>query len=174
MSSRWIAFLRAINTGNRRVTGDRLVAIFESLGFEQVSSFQASGNVLFSADEPNSIEIEQALVAALGYEVPTVLRSGRTVQELASAMPFSPTELEASQRRVQVVLVRDPPSSSDLDTVLARTPAEDLLRPHGSDVFWLPRAGVSDSMLDLATVERNLGPVTVRTHNTILRLADRV
>ena len=174
MKSRWIAFLRAINTGNRRVKGDQLVSVFAALGFEEVSSFQASGNMLFSADDPDPNAIEAALAGALGYEVPTVLRSGRTVHDIASATPFSPTELEASQRRVQVILVRDAASSDAVDAVLAATPVDDLLRPHGGDVFWLPRAGISDSVLDLAGVERNLGPVTVRTHNTILRLADRV
>ena len=43
MNDRWIAFLRAINTGNRRVKGDRLVSVFEACGFDDVSSFQASG-----------------------------------------------------------------------------------------------------------------------------------
>lgn len=77
MSERWVAFLRAINTGNRRVKGDRLMGMFESLGFEDVSSFQASGDLPFSADAPHRTEIEQMLSVELGYDVPTVLRTDR-------------------------------------------------------------------------------------------------
>lgn len=164
--------LRAINTGKRRVEGDRLVAVFESLGLERVSSFQASGNVLFSADDPSAIE--RALKASLGYEVPAVLRPGRTVLEIASAMPYSETELAASERRVQVIFVRVAPSSKAVASSLSGTPADDVLRPHGSDVFWLPAAGISESRLDLAALERDLGPVTVRTLTTVARLAARV
>lgn len=171
---RWVAFLRAINTGNRRVKGERLVAIFESLGFENVASYQASGNVLFSADEPDRSELERVLRSELGYDVPTVLRSGGVVREISSATPFEPTELDATERRIQVVLLRDPAPLPTLLTACAGAPDGDLLRPHGGDVFWLPRTGISGSTLDLGNLERQLGPVTVRTHNTLRRLVERL
>lgn len=174
MTDRWIAFLRAINTGNRRVKGDRLVGIFESLGVEDVSSYQASGNVLFSADSPDVSDIERALEDGLGYEVPTVLRSGHAVRAIASTMPFDDPELDASQRRIQVILLRDPPAPEALNSVLPDVPSEDLLRPCGSDILWLPRAGISDAALDLGAIERRLGRVTVRTHATIQRLVKRL
>lgn len=172
--TRWIAFLRAINTGHRRVKGDRLVAIFEDLGFEDVSTFQASGNVLFSADSPDTSAIEHALMDALEYEVPTVLRSGTHVDEIASAMPFDESELDASQRRVQVILIRDTVDPERLRRALSGAPPDEVLRALGGDVFWLPRVGISDSSLDLSALERMLGPVTVRTHATMGRLAARL
>ena len=174
MTNRWIAFLRAINTGNRRVRGDRLVAIFQTLGFDDVSSYQASGNVLFTADTPDVIGIEQALRVELGYEVPTVLRSAHAVQEIATTMPFDDSELEASQRRVQVILLRNAVEPETVKAVLLDSPPDDVLRGHDADVFWLPRAGISDSSLDLPAVERHLGPMTVRTLTTIQRLAARL
>lgn len=172
--TRWIAFLRAINTGHRRVKGDRLVGIFESLGFEDVSTFQASGNVLFSGDSPDGYAIEQALVDALEYEVPTVLRSGTQVREIASTMPFDESELDASEGRAQVILIRDTVDPERLNVALAGAPPDEVLRGHGGDVFWLPRAGISDSSLDLSAMERALGPVTVRTHATMGRLTARL
>jgi uncharacterized protein (DUF1697 family) len=174
VTSRWVAFLRAINTGNRRVTGDRLVSIFESIGLFDVSSFQASGNVLFTAGSPDLPEIERALEDGLGYEVPTALRSGDDVREIGSAVPFDDAELDATQRRVQVIMVRNPPSQAVLDSALSEAPAEDVLRARGSDIFWLPRGGISDSGLDLSGMERRLGPMTVRTHNTVRRLVTRL
>ena len=169
-----MAFLRAINTGNRRVKADRLVEVFEGLGFEGVSSYQASGNVLFAAATPAATVIEQALEAELGYEVPTVLRPAKAVQDIAASRPFTDQELEASQRRAQVILVRNAASSDTLKGAVTDVPAEDLVRPHGRDLFWLPRAGISESTLDLGAIERNLGPVTVRTHGTMRRLVNRL
>ncbi len=174
MTGRWVAFLRAINTGNRRVTGDRLVEVFESLGFERVSSFLASGNVLFSADSPDPLAIEEALRAALGYEVATVLRSGQAVGEIASTVPFAVAELEESERRIQVILLRDPVPGDVMRAAWSGAPAQDLLRPRGGDVFWLPRTGISDSALDLGAAEKQLGAMTIRAHNTIKRLAARL
>jgi uncharacterized protein (DUF1697 family) len=174
VNGRWVAFLRAINTGNRRVTGDRLVAVFESLGYERASSFQASGNILFSGDGPDTAGIEQALEAALGYPVPIALRSEQDLRRAASVHPFEQGEVDATEGRIQLILLRDRLSHEILLSACSDAPDEDLLRPHERDLFWLPRAGVSGSTLDLGALERRLGPVTVRTHNTIRRLADRL
>jgi hypothetical protein len=43
--NRYAAFLRGINVGGRRVTGQQLCAPIEALGFQEVTSFLASGNV---------------------------------------------------------------------------------------------------------------------------------
>jgi uncharacterized protein (DUF1697 family) len=42
-----IAFLRAINVGGHTVKMDTLRQLFESLGFTNVETFLASGNVIF-------------------------------------------------------------------------------------------------------------------------------
>ena len=44
----YIAFLRGINLGRRRVKMDELRGFFEQLKFTRVATFIASGNVLFS------------------------------------------------------------------------------------------------------------------------------
>ena len=43
----YVALLRGINVGGRNVKMDRLREIFESLGFSNVETFIASGNVIF-------------------------------------------------------------------------------------------------------------------------------
>ena len=44
---RYVAFLRGMNLGSRRIKNDELRAEFEQLGFEDVATFRASGNVIF-------------------------------------------------------------------------------------------------------------------------------
>ena len=72
---RYIAFLRGINLGKRRLAMSRLKALFEKLGFRDVETFIASGNVLFSckATDTSALEsrIAKHLHASLGYEVDT-------------------------------------------------------------------------------------------------------
>ena len=50
---RFIAFLRAINVGGHNVKMEELRVLFESLGFTNVETFIASGNVIFEADSEN-------------------------------------------------------------------------------------------------------------------------
>ncbi len=46
MMPKYIAFLRAINVGGHTVKMDYLRVLFETLGFSDVETFIASGNVI--------------------------------------------------------------------------------------------------------------------------------
>src|SRR5688572_27315385 len=79
---RFVAFLRAINVGGHVVKMDRLCALVESAGLANVSSFIASGNVLFDSKKaPAAVEalIEKTLKADLGYEVITMIRTAAEI-----------------------------------------------------------------------------------------------
>ena len=89
---RYVAFLRAVNVGGRRVSIDRLRAVFEELGFEGVSTYIASGNVVFEASgraaDPRR-RIAEKLEDALGFAVTTFLRRASDVRHaVASEKPF--------------------------------------------------------------------------------------
>ena len=70
---KYVAFLRAINVGGHTVKMDHLRNLFESMGFANVETFIASGNVIFDSKTKSTaaleMEIENQLQAALGYEV---------------------------------------------------------------------------------------------------------
>ena len=52
---RYIAFLRAINVGGHNtVKMDFLRQLFESLGFSNVETFIASGNIVFETTSKNA------------------------------------------------------------------------------------------------------------------------
>ncbi len=54
---KYVAFLRAVNVGGRLVKMDVLRGIFEKLGLTEVSTFIASGNVIFESDgAPDDLE----------------------------------------------------------------------------------------------------------------------
>ena len=89
---RYVAFLRGINLGKRRVRISRLRSLFEELGFSDVATFIASGNVIFSAIETSILRLEaaiaQGLQAALDYEVDTFVRTLTRVAAIAGSTPF--------------------------------------------------------------------------------------
>jgi uncharacterized protein (DUF1697 family) len=53
---RYYAFLRAINTGNRRLSNEQLLAPFLELGFTDVAAYQAAGNVTFRSAAPDLVD----------------------------------------------------------------------------------------------------------------------
>src|SRR3954469_1096146 len=76
---RYIAFLRGINVGGHRVKMDRLRDLFTALGFSNVATFIASGNVIFEAPATDVTELEERIEAqlerSLGYEVEIFVRT---------------------------------------------------------------------------------------------------
>ena len=89
--ARYVAFLRGMNLGKRRIENPELRAEFERLGLEDVATFRASGNVVFSppgreARAKLTARIEAGLAAGLGYEVPVYLRSAAEVAAIAAAL----------------------------------------------------------------------------------------
>jgi len=98
--SKYIAFLRAMNVGGHTVKMDALRQLFESLGFSNVETFIASGNVIFEANAGNtkSLEkkIETCLLEALGYEVATFIRTDAEVAEIAKYKPFPQSQLDTA------------------------------------------------------------------------------
>lgn len=174
----YVAFLRGMNLGRRRIRNDELCACFEDMGLSGASAFLASGNVIFDgggrAPEALGPLIEEGLKARLDYAVPTYLRSAAEIEAIAHKQPFTEAELAASDGKVQVVLFGAPIDGAARAAVLAGAPAEDRLAFDDRELYWLPRAGLSDSKLDMKALDRALGGTTVRTHRTISRLRPKV
>ncbi len=89
---RYIAFLRGINLGKRRLPMSQLKILFEKLGFDEVETFIASGNVVFSSRvlEAGHLEsrIARHLEASLAYEVDTFVRTAGEVTRIGRAKIF--------------------------------------------------------------------------------------
>lgn len=110
---RHVAFLRGMNVGGHRLTNEELCAHLAALGLRDVWAFQASGNVVFDAGRRGDVarHVETGLRAALGYEVPTFLRSEDEVVEVASRVTFDP-DARAGRGKEQVLFLAEVPFPS--------------------------------------------------------------
>jgi uncharacterized protein (DUF1697 family) len=175
--SMYAAFLRGINVGGHGATKDQLRSAFERLGFESVSTFRASGNVLFDSggsETPEVESIERELAAELGYEAPVFLRSADEVAAAAAFEPFTPAQLAASNGKLQVSFLRTRPSAAAAADALSLASEDDPLAIKGSELYWLPKGTMRDSELDLKALDRLLGPSTMRTMGTVEQIARRL
>jgi uncharacterized protein (DUF1697 family) len=174
---RYVAFLRGMNLGKRRIKNDELRAEFETLGFEEVATFRASGNVVFSAKRKSESaltkEIEHGLGDALGYEVPVYLRSGKEVAAVAAEEPFDAKAVAASKGKLQVLFLAKKPTAAARRKVLALATDEDSLALSARELYWLPSGGTLDSELDLKAIDATLGKGTMRTMGTVEQIATK-
>lgn len=111
--ARSVALLRAINVGGRSVISMAdLRAVFEAAGFENVSTYIQTGNVLFSAGAADRAQIarriEERLAADFGYRTTAFVLSASELRRAAAHNPFDPERLDAVQRCHLMFLSRPP------------------------------------------------------------------
>jgi uncharacterized protein (DUF1697 family) len=176
---KYVAFLRAINVGGHVVKMDYLRALFESLGFSNIETLIASGNVIFDSKSKNTRAIEQKiekhLQAALGYEVATFVRAVPELEAVARYQPFGDSELKAEDAAVLYIgFLADPPGEPAKQKLLSFATEIDDFHVSGREVYWLCRKKFSDSGFSSALLEKTLGmKITLRNSNTVKRLASK-
>lgn len=169
----YVAFLRGINSGKNPTV--RMVVLrkaFEGLGFRNVKTVLASGNVLFETDvaDERTLErrVEQVLLGALGFETDAVIRTMDDIKHLMESEPFESVTVTPSTR-LYVTFVKEG-SEADLGSV-----------PTGKGYRFL---GVADgtvfSVVDLAeaktpdlmsALDKGFGKdITTRNWNTVERI----
>jgi uncharacterized protein (DUF1697 family) len=173
---RYVAFLRGINLGNRRVKSPELIGHFEAMGFEDVATFRASGNVVFVDPDRDTeakvqARVEAGLEEALGYDVATFLRSAKEVAEIAARDPFDAKVIKASKGKPQVVLLGRKPGAKAKKALEEIAPDGDLMVVEGRELHWLPTVGLSETELDTKALDAALGKGTTRTAGTIEAIA---
>ncbi len=175
---RYAAFLRGMNLGGRRITNTDLCRHVAALGFEDVATFRASGNVVVSTADratPAAVarRIEEGLAQALSYAVPTYVRTAAQMQAISAHQPFDAAAIAASRGKLQIALLECAPNAAAVKAVLALHSDDDRLAIHDQELYWLPSGGMSDSALDLKAIEAALGPTTTRTKGTIDQVAQK-
>ena len=172
-----MAFLRAINVGGHVVKMDVLRAAFDELGFANVETFIASGNVIFEtrAKDLPVVErkIEQALERTLGYEVATFIRSLEGVAGIARYRPFPPEKM-ASAVALNVGLLKEPLKDVTRRALAGLRTDVDDFPTNGSELYWICLKRQSESKISNAVFERTLRVrATFRGMRTMEKLAAR-
>ena len=104
--TRYAAFLRGVNLGKRQVKSADLLAAFKAMGFDNVKTLLASGNVLFDADDVDARAIETGLEKQFGFDIGTVLRTQEQLRALVALDPFA-GRVEDDKTKLYVTFVDD-------------------------------------------------------------------
>lgn len=174
-TTQYVALLRAINVGGRVVKMAELIRVFERLQLDDITTFIASGNVIFRSGRARTRlapDIEAALQEALGYPVVTMLRTARDIAIVAAADPFR--AVAAPGAALYVGFLRDRPTAAAVERTLALQTPDDSLHVEGREVYWLARKNMARASITGAHIERAIQtPVTFRNVTTVRRLAAR-
>jgi uncharacterized protein (DUF1697 family) len=175
---KYIAFLRGINVGGRKpVKMEYLRKTFAALGFQNVNTVLASGNVFFDTMEPRADalvkSIEEKLKQVFGHEIGVLVCSLKELQDLARLNPFKNVKVTPQTRLYVTFLSQKPKTRLKIPH---ESPGNDfrILRVSDREVCSVltlsPSWGTTDSM---AVLEREFGKkITTRNWNTIAKILE--
>jgi uncharacterized protein (DUF1697 family) len=148
---------------------------FEELGFADVGTFIASGNVLFSTKERDTSRLEARIAAhlqkTLGYGVDTFVRTAEEVVALARARAFPEDSRPGITIHIGFLQKELPPETAR--ALAAVRTGDDELVVAGREFFWLCRIRTPDSKVWQLPVVRalKLPTFTMRNMTSLRKLA---
>lgn len=171
---KYIAFLRAINVGGHTVKMDQLSKLFEALGFSNVETFIASGNVIFETTAKNATTLEKKIAEhlenSLGYEVDTFIR---TLQEVGKIEKRSPFTVKGKEDSVYVAFLHESPNAAATSALMALKNKANDFATLEREVYWL-RLNKEDPLFLKNPLEKVLKlSATLRNMTTIKKLFEK-
>jgi uncharacterized protein (DUF1697 family) len=172
MAQRWVALLRGINVGKaKRVAMADLRMVVEGLGYADVKTVLATGNIVFTARkaaDPPGPRIEHAIESKLGLRAAVLAVPQGDFDRMLRANSLLAPGRDLS--RLMVGLVRGTAAMTELAR-LAGQPwaAEQLVCGKGAGYLWCPD-GLAESRLVAAVNKALRDDVTMRNWNTMLKI----
>ena len=160
----FVALLRAVNVGGRKLLMAELRDIGQALGLEQVGTFIASGNLLFVSDEREDRlkeRLEQALRRHMGAEVGVMIRTAEEMRKVAAANPFD----GEPGNRVAAIFLDSRPPADVIDQAKNRTDEDIALGARELYVHY--PSGMGRSKLAIRVAREG----TARNMNSVERIA---
>jgi len=173
---KYIALLRGINVGgNRKVEMKKLKSLFESLGFENISTYINSGNVIFESSKKQNLiqkEIEAGIEKEFGFAVAILLKTEKEMQNIATAIPAD-WQNDKEYKADVAYLFPEIDSRKIMADLPFRREYLDVRYVKGALLWHLDRKNYNHSHLNKIIGHRLYQLVTVRNVNTARRLANR-
>ncbi|KDO33839.1 hypothetical protein SPRG_01718 [Saprolegnia parasitica CBS 223.65] len=169
-----VAFLRAVNVGGRVVKMATIAAHFRAMGFQDVSTFLASGNVLFDANgappsEDLEARIERYLTAHVGFEIPVMVRSKTQLEDLVA---FVDANAPHGASTIHAMFGKTTFSDDQVALAMTWATASDSFAAATTDTLvWFAETTMSKSPCFNKPFEKLVGAaLTLRNMNTVRRV----
>ena len=169
--TKFIAFLRGINVGgNKKVPMKDLVACFQNIGFSNIHTLLASGNVVFEGTDYLLSKVEESLDKTFGFAINTLIFPFQLILDIIESQPFKDFEQtpniifyisffkEISKPSINI------PYSTDDKSI-------QILKLSDNVIFWIVDKEKSGTIEGMKILEKQFGKqLTTRNFNTIKKL----
>jgi uncharacterized protein (DUF1697 family) len=182
-----ILLLRGVNVGgHRKVPMVELRTLCGNIGFANVRTYLASGNVVADvpapgdasagkragADAANAAKtLEQAIAAHFGFPVDVIARRGQDWRRYLDENPFA-AQAETQPNRVMLLLANRAPAPGAVDAIRDRAGAGELVHAVRDGIWIFYAEGAADTRITPAGIDKAVGaPTTSRNWRTVQALS---
>ncbi len=172
----YISILRGINvSGQKKILMTDLKALYEGLGFKNVTTYIQSGNVICNTGKPLAgkqlaQKIEEAIFKKYGFEVPVIIR---TVDEMKNVLAANPLlkEKNIDVEKLHVTFLEEAPSADRIKLTKDLDYSADKFIILGKEVYLYCPNGYGTSKLSNTFFESKLQvKATTRNWKTVNQL----
>ncbi len=170
---RYVALLRGINVGGKnKVEMARLRETFTRVGADHVSTYIASGNVVFTHSRPAKTlagVLERAIEEDFELSIDVLLRDEAAIRVIATAIP--PTWTNDETMRTDVLFLWDHVDSRDvMDRLPAREGIDEVEYAPGAIIWRVDRENLTKSGKGRLVGTDLYKAMTTRNCNTVRKL----
>lgn len=168
--TKYVGLLRGVNVGGVNMKMADLARVVADIGYQNVKTVLASGNVLFETPDASpaaKAKLEKALRAAFGYEAWVHVLTVPQVEKLIAGYPFP----RSGERHAYVVFVEKDSVREELLAV-ELDPSVEQAEAGPGVVYWtVPKGSTLDSAMGKAqSAARHKPWLTTRNLNTLEKL----
>ncbi|HEX7834450.1 MAG TPA: DUF1697 domain-containing protein [Pseudolysinimonas sp.] len=168
--TRYVALLRGVNVGGVNMKMADLAEVVRGLGYDEVKTVLASGNVLFTTPDAAAAskdKLETALRTRFGYEAWVHVLTVDAVKKIIDAFPYE----RSADRHAYVAFILKPEVRDELLAVRL-DPKVEQAEAGGGVVYWsVPKGATIESAMGKAQSAARYKPwLTTRNLNTLEKL----
>jgi uncharacterized protein (DUF1697 family) len=169
----YVALLRAINVGGRRMAMAELTAMLHGIGLQDARTILQSGNAVFTSTigiAALAPLLEAETQARFGFHTDYLLRSGAEWNAIMAGNPFT-AEAAADPARLVVMPLKHTPTPQAVAALQAAIAGPERIAVDGATLYAVYPEGQGNSKLTINLIERKLATKgTARNWNTVRKL----
>jgi uncharacterized protein (DUF1697 family) len=172
-----VTLLRGINVaGKNKIKMDRLVDLYDLLGFGDIRTYLQSGNILCSTSKISNAalqrKIEKGLESELDLDVTVLCRTSREMGLVVKNNPYlKKKNVDAS--KLHVIFLQESPSDKAVAKLSKEKFGKEEFAVDGSTIYLHCPEGYGKAKLTNNFIESRLGvPATTRNWKTVNKLHD--
>ena len=168
--TRYVALLRGVNLGgHNKVAMPELREAVEALGFRDVSTFIASGNVVFTSTvKVQPKKLEDAIRDQFGLDIDVMVRTAKQLDAIIDAVPFA----KDAHEYVHVGFLQKKPPPAVVSEIDGAEFQPEAFAYKGTELYLYLPNGMGRTKLPAFLDRRVKVPVTIRTLKTVIKLRE--